>query len=330
MSKKKVLITGASGFVGYHLIKEALKSGLEVYAAVRKSSDVAHLKDFDIQYTDLDYTSVDELKADLEEKQYHYIIHAAGTTKAKTRAVYEEINAEYTKNLATAASTANIGLEKFIFVSSLAAMGPLKDLSVRIQDDSKAHPVTHYGASKLLAEQYLAEFTTLPLLVIRPTAVYGPREKDLFILFESISKGLEPHIGSFKQQLSFVYVKDLARVIIQALSVPVVHQAYNISDGGVYDRYALAAYTRKALNKKTFKFHLPVSLVALMASFMDFIYAGSKHTPTLNKEKMAELTAVNWACNTEHAKTDLGYAPEYDLEKGVMQTVKWYKLNNWL
>lgn len=75
MSKKKVLITGASGFVGYHLIKEALKADLEVYAAVRKSSDVAHLKDFDIRYTDLDYTDVEALKAELEEKQYHYIIH---------------------------------------------------------------------------------------------------------------------------------------------------------------------------------------------------------------------------------------------------------------
>jgi nucleoside-diphosphate-sugar epimerase len=330
MSKKRVLITGASGFVGYHLIKAALKAGLEVYAAVRKSSDISHLKDFDIQYTDLDYTAVERLKADLEEKQYHYIIHAAGTTKAKTKAIYEEINAGYTRNLAVAALEADINLEKFVFVSSLAALGPLKELASEIQDNGIAHPVTNYGASKQLAEEYLAELSTLPLLTIRPTAVYGPREKDLFILFDSINKGLEPHIGSFKQQLSFVYVKDLAKVIVQALQVASVHKAYNISDGGMYDRYALAAYTRKALNKKTFKFHLPVPIVAFMASVMDFIYAGSKNTPTLNKEKMAELTAVNWACSIKNAKADLGYAPEYDLEKGIMQTVKWYKLNNWL
>lgn len=330
MSKKKVLITGASGFVGYHLIKEALKADLEVYAAVRKSSDVAHLKDFDISYTDLDYTDVEALKAELEDKQYHYIIHAAGTTKAKTKAAYEEINAGYTRNLAIAASTANISLEKFVFVSSLAALGPLKELSDEIRDDSHAQPVTNYGASKLLAEQYLAGFSTLPLVTIRPTAVYGPREKDLFILFDSINKGLEPHIGRFEQQLSFVYVKDLARVIIKALQLPLVHKAYNISDGEIYNRYALAAYTKKALNKKTFKFHLPVPLVAFMAAVMDFIYAGSKNTPTLNKEKMAELTAVNWACSIKNAKADLAYVPEYNLEKGIMQTLKWYKLNNWL
>jgi nucleoside-diphosphate-sugar epimerase len=327
MSKKKVLITGASGFVGYHLIETALNAGLEVYAAVRKSSDVSHLKAFDVHYTDLDYSSVARLKQELEEKQYHYIIHAAGITKAKTKEVYNQINAMYTKNLAIAANTANIPLEKFIFVSSLAALGPLEDLSAEIQDSSIAHPVTHYGASKKLAEQYLADFKNLPLLIIRPTAVYGPREKDLFILFDSINKGLEPHIGRFKQQLSFVYVKDLARVIVNALSLPMVQKQYNISDGAVYDRYALATYTKKALNRKTFKFHLPVMLVSGMAAFMDFIYAGSKNTPTLNKEKMAELTAVNWACNIERAKADLGYEPEYDLEKGVMQTVKLYKLN---
>ena len=197
----------------------------------------------------------------------------------------------YTRNLAIAALEAEINLEKFVFVSSLAALGPLSDLSAKIQDDTIPRPVTNYGASKLLAELYLSELTDLPLIIIRPTAVYGPREKDLFILFNSINKGLEPHIGSFKQQLSFVYVKDLVRVIVKALTVPVRHKAYNISDGGLYDRYALATFTKKALNRKTFKFHLPVALVAMLAALMDLFYAKSKNTPALNKEKMAELTA---------------------------------------
>lgn len=330
MSKKRVLITGASGFVGYHLIEAALAAGLEVFAALRPSSDKDHLRAFDIQYTNLDYSSVPALKEELEQKQYTYIIHAAGITKAKTKAEYDLVNAEYTRNLASAASTANIQLEKFVFLSSLAALGPLKDLSQEITDHSTPHPVTNYGASKMLAEQYLLDFPQLPLITIRPTAVYGPREKDLFILFKSINSGLEPHIGSFVQQLSFVYVKDLTNVAIAALSSQFVQKQYNISDGGIYDRYALATFTKKALHKRTFKFHLPVALVALMASFMDFIYTNRKATPTLNKEKMAELTAINWACSIEAAKRELGYRPEFNLEKGIIQTVKWYKLNNWL
>ncbi|AOM79878.1 NAD-dependent epimerase/dehydratase family protein [Pedobacter steynii] len=327
---KKVLITGATGFVGYHLINKALAAGLEVYAAVRPDTDRTHLKEFDIQYTHLDYSSVDSLKRELEEKQYQYIIHAAGITKAKTKEAYNKVNAEYSRNLALAANTAAINLEKFVFVSSLAALGPLTDLTAEIQDDTPGRPVTNYGASKLLAEQYLAEISGLPLIVIRPTAVYGPREKDLFILFNSINKGLEPHIGSFTQQLSFVYVTDLATVIVKALFSSLVSRQFNVSDGHVYNRYALADGLKKALHKKTLKFHLPVPVVGAMAALMDIFYAKSRNTPALNKEKMAELTAINWACNIGHVKADLGYDPEFDLEKGLNETVSWYKSNNWL
>lgn len=327
---KRVLITGATGFVGYHLIEKALKAGLEVYAAVRNSSSKTHLNEFDIRYIDLDYSSVDALRTQLEEHQFSFIIHAAGITKAKTKADYNKINAEYTEYLAVAAITASIRLEKFVFVSSLAALGPLVDLSQEIKEDTPGRPVTNYGASKLLAEKYLNEIPGLPLITIRPTAVYGPREKDIFILFKSISRGLEPHIGSFKQQLSFIYVKDLADVIVNSLFVKINGTQYNVSDGNVYDRYALAELVKKALKKKTFKFHLPVPVVGAMASVMDFIYLNRKDTPTLNKEKMAELTAINWACNIDKAKHDLGYAPKFDLEKGLIDTVKWYKDNNWL
>ena len=327
---EKVLITGASGFVGYHLIEAALKEGLTVFAAVRKSSDVSHLKDFDIKYVDLDYSSVDALKNQLELEQYQYIIHAAGITKAKNLDAYNKVNAEFTRNLALAASTAELDLKKFVFVSSLAAIGPLSDLTGEITDDIAGKPVTSYGASKLRAEEYLKQIPGLPIIIIRPTAVYGPREKDIFILFKSISRGLEPHIGSFKQQLSFIYVKDLARVIIQALKTDVTGMQYNISDGHVYDRYVLAQLAKKALNKRTLKFHLPIGLVASLAGLMEMAYKSSTATPTLNKEKMAELTAVNWACNIARARRDLGFDPQFDLENGLSETVKWYKENNWL
>lgn len=233
---KRVLITGATGFVGYHLIEKSLKAGLEVYAAVRKSSSKGHLSEFDIKYIDLDYSSVDTLRTQLEEHQFSHIIHAAGITKAKTKAEYNKINAEYTECLAVAAITASIRLEKFVFVSSLAALGPLSDLNQEIKEDTPGRPVTNYGASKLLAEKYLNEIPGLPLITIRPTAVYGPREKDIFILFKSISRGLEPHIGNFKQQLSFIYVKDLADVIVNSLFIKINGTQYNVSDGNVYDR----------------------------------------------------------------------------------------------
>ncbi|HEX8607019.1 MAG TPA: NAD(P)-dependent oxidoreductase, partial [Pedobacter sp.] len=235
-----------------------------------------------------------------------------------------------TKNLGTAISTANYRVKKFVFVSSLAAIGPLSDLKGQLQDDSPAHPVTSYGASKKLAEEYLSRISGLPLITIRPTAVYGPREKDIFILFNTISKGLEPHIGRFSQQLTFVYVVDLANIIVKALFSEVVGTTYNVSDGHIYNRYALAISIKKALGKRTFKFHLPVFIVDGLASVMELLYSRSKEAPTLNKEKMAELTAINWACNIDHIKSDLGYQPLFDLEKGVSETVIWYKENNWI
>ena len=328
--KKRVLITGASGFVGYHLIAAALASNLEVYAAVRPTSNISHLSEFDIQYTHLDFSNPELLSQELADKKYSYIIHASGITKAKTKAEYDEVNAGYTKNLALAALSLGSSLEKFVFVSSLAAMGPLKDISGTIQDNSPAHPVTNYGASKLLAEKYLAEIKGLPLIVIRPTAVYGPREKDIFILLQTISKGLEPHIGSFDQQISFIYVKDLARIIVDSLFSDVTNRQYNVSDGGTYNRYALAEGVKKAMHKKTWKFHLPVFAVSALASLMETIYKNSAAAPTLNKEKMNELTAVNWACSIANVKKDLGFNPRYNLESGLAETIDWYKTNKWL
>jgi nucleoside-diphosphate-sugar epimerase len=326
--KKKVLITGASGFVGYHLLVEALNSGLDVYAAVRASSDVSHLKDLNVTFTNLQYSSVESLKQNIKDNRYDYIIHASGTTKANNKSEYNLINAEYSRNLGIAALES--GVKKFIFVSSLAALGPLLNLNGEIQEDTLPAPVTSYGESKLLAELYLNAIDNLPLLIFRPTAVYGPREKDIFILFKSINMGLEPHIGSFNQQFSFIYVKDLAALLIASLNSLLVNESYNVADGKIYNRYALADFSKIILNKKTIKFHLPIGAVSAVASLLEKLYANSRTTPALNKEKMRELTAINWACNIEKLKDDFSFVPRYDLEAGLRETLLWYKANNWL
>ncbi len=326
--QKKVLVTGASGFVGYHLIEEALRTGYEVYAAVRKSSSLDHLNAFKINYTHLNYNDVSSLRADIIANKYDYIIHASGTTKAKSLKDYNLVNAEYSRNLALAAVGTQV--KKFVFVSSLAAIGPLTDINAEIGDDHVPNPVTSYGESKLQAEKYLNAIEELPLIVIRPTAVYGPREKDIFILFSSLNKGLEPYIGNFEQRLSFIYVKDLVLVIIRALDTSLNYHSYNISDGLAYDRFALASVFKNALSKKTLKFHIPLRLVKVLASFLDMLYARSSATPALNKEKLAELTAANWICNIEKAEKELGFQPKYNLEHGLAETLAWYKSNNWL
>jgi UDP-glucose 4-epimerase len=206
--KERVLITGASGFIGYHLIKEALANNLDVYAAVRKSSKTDHLKEFGIKYTYPDLTDPEALKREIAENKYAYIIHAAGVTTARSQKEYNDINAGYTRNMATAAAESGINFKNFVLIGSLAALGPLNDLNGVLLEDTVPHPVTAYGRSKLLAEENLRQFPALNYTILRPTGVYGPRDKDIFIFFKQVARGLEPYIGRIDQKFSFLYAGD--------------------------------------------------------------------------------------------------------------------------
>jgi len=327
--KKRVLITGASGFVGYHLIEEALHNNLDVYVAVRKTSKVDHLKHFDITYTYPDLGNIIALKKELKEKQYDYIIHAAGVTTALNEEEYNTVNAEYTFNLAAAAKSTDINIKSFIFISSLAAVGPLNTLSGIITEETSPHPITAYGKSKLLAEEKLKSITSLNYTILRPTAVYGPRDKDIFIFFKQLKFGIEPYIGDKEQKLSFIYVKDLAAVAIKSLYIS-NQNTYNLSDGNFYNKYELATIAKNVLNLKTVKFHLPVNFVKLIALISEKVGSLTSKAAVLNSEKLLELMAVNWSCEIDKAKYDLGYYPLFNLDAGLTETLNWYKENKWL
>jgi len=327
--KEKVLITGASGFVGCHLINEALQNNLEVYAAVRKNSKIEHLKSLDIQYVYLDYSSIDALKTELLDKQFNYIIHGAGATRAISEAEYNKINADYAANLAEAALALGNVLKKFVLISSLAAIGPLKALDGIITEETHPNPITAYGRSKLLAEKKLKAIEGLNYTILRPTAVYGPRDTGIFIFFKQVSKHLEPYIGNIRQNLSFIYVTDLAKAAVKALHAGDM-KTYNLSDGNFYDRHELGTLTKTILNVKTFKFHLWVKFVRLIAGISEKVSSFRNSAPIINLEKLDELMAVNWACSVERAKHDLGFKPQYPLTQGLQETLQWYKDNNWI
>lgn len=330
--KKKVLITGASGFVGSHLVESAVREGFDVFAAKRSSSNIKHLASLPVTWVTLSMSDVQQLEAELAEQQYDYIIHCAGSTKAKTESDYNYVNAELSKNLAVAAVSAGIPLEKFVFVSSLAALGPIAyDETQYIQADHLAAPVTAYGKSKLLAERYLRDIEGLPLVIVRPTAVYGPREKDIFIILKTINSGLEPYIGRAEQKLSFIYVRDLVKVLLSVLSQEAsTGRSYNVSDGQVYSKYELAEVMKDITGKKTYKFHIPIPLVGAIASVLELIYSFRADSPALNKEKVNELNAENWACSIRELEQDLGFVADYPLRRGLEETIHWYKENKWL
>jgi UDP-glucose 4-epimerase len=327
--KEKVLITGASGFVGYHLIIEALKNNLEVYAAVRESSKIEHLKEFNIQYVYLDIGNQAALEKELHEKKYNYIIHAAGITRAISVEEYNRVNADHTLNLAKAALTLGDTLKKFVLISSLAAVGPLTTLNGIITENTPPNPITAYGKSKLLAEEKLKTVSGLNYTILRPTAIYGPRDTGIFIFFKQLSNRIEPYIGRGEQKLSFIYVADVAKASLRALYGG-DKQVFNLCDDSFYDRYELGHVAKNILSVKTIKFHLSVNFVKFLAFVSEKVGSLRNKAPILNIEKLNELTAVNWACSIDLAKQALGFYPQYTLEEGLYETLKWYRENQWL
>lgn len=164
---------------------------------------------------------------------------------------------------------------------------------------------------------------------MRPTAVYGPRDTGIFIFFKQVSNHLEPYIGNIRQNLSFIYVTDLAIAAVKALHCGDM-KTYNLSDGNFYDRHELGTLTKTILGVKTFKFHLWVNFVKLIAGISQKVSSFSNSAPIINLEKLDELMAVNWSCSIELAKHDLGFNPQYPLAKGLQETLQWYKDNNWI
>lgn len=325
---EKVLITGASGFLGYHIINAAVENGYDVYAAVRKSSNVKHLQHLSVNYIELDYKNAEGLEKLFEEKGFDYVIHAAGTTKANSDAEYDLVNNVYTLNLATAAAKSK-KVKRFVFISSLASIGPSNDPGENITENTPRNPVTAYGKSKLNAENNLKKLD-IASTVFRPTAIYGPREKDIFIVTKTLCKGIDAYIGKTEQQLSFVYGADMGEIAVKALKQTGASTDYNITDGKSYSRYAYADIVKKLLNKKAVRFHLPLPVIKVVLFVVEKISKAMNKVPTVSIEKLHELTAVNWACDISKAKSELGFEPKFDLEKGLKASVDWYKENKWL
>jgi len=331
-----ILITGASGFIGSHLVEEGLAGGYEVYAGVRKSSSLEYLQDPRINIITLDFSSIGRLKADLtryleEGLRFDYIIHNAGITKAGREKDYKQINVHITEDFVEALMELNMIPEKFIFMSSLAACGPGDSQTMDpISPDDKPNPIDAYGKSKREAELFLSSQSGFPYLIFRSTGVYGPRERDYFQYMRSLKRGLELYIGSKEQRLSFIYIKDLVRLIFESLTSAHIRKAWLASDGKSYTSEEFAAIVKSALQTKTRSFVIPVQLIRVLASAVEHLPLNFSRIPYLNREKLAIMTSMNWQCDSSALYRDFGFTAEYDLQSGIRETLSWYHANQWL
>ncbi len=323
---KKILITGASGFIGGFLAEEASAKDYKVYAGLRKTSNRKYLSS-NIAVFEVDLSDKQAIKNKLlETEKFDYIIHNAGITKTCQKENFEKVNLKNTQNLIEALIETNRIPKKFVFISSLAAYGPGRDTTRPIKMTDIPMPVSKYGESKLKAEKYIKSIKDFPYLIFRPTGVYGPREKDYYVMYKSIKSGIETYVGSREQYLTFIYVKDLTELLIKALQSDIVRKSYFVSDLKSYTAVEFNEIVKKELGKKTLSIVFPkilVKIIALAGEKISCLFLNK--VPTLNTEKYKDISQKNWLCDSSDLVQDFDFKPKYDLEKGIKETIAWNK-----
>ena len=329
---EKILITGASGFIGSFLVEEALERGLEVWAAVRGSSSRQWLQDPRIHFVELNLSSADDLKKALQEVSFDYVVHAAGVTKCKDRRDFRRINAEGTRNLVEALKTTQPALRRLVYLSSLSIFGAIREEQPYqpIRESDVPQPNTEYGRSKLEAEQLL-EDCGLDYIVLRPTGVYGPSERDYFLMAKSIRGHVDFAAGFRRQDITFVYVRDVVQAVFLALNNGSTGRKYFLSDGEVYQSTTFSdLIIREMGNPWCLRLKAPLWVLRAVTFCGEYWGRLSGHVTALNNDKYHILRQRNWQCDIEPARRELGYEPQWQLERGVKETIAWYKENKWL
>lgn len=330
----KILITGASGFIGSFIVEEALNRGMETWAAVRKSSSRQYLQDERINFIELDLSSQERLCQQLAGHSFDYIIHAAGATKCLHQADFYKVNTEGTKHLVQAILKLQMPIRRFIYISSLSIFGAIKEQQPyqEIDESDQPRPNTAYGKSKLEAERYLETIgNEFPYIVLRPTGVYGPREKDYFLMAKSIKGHTDFSVGFKRQDITFVYVKDVVQAVFLAFDRGMSGRKYFLSDGEVYQSATFSNLLHEQLGRPWWiRIKAPVWILRLVTFCGEYISRMTGKITALNNDKYNILKQRNWRCNIEPAVDELGYHPQYKLPEGVKETVEWYKDNHWL
>lgn len=334
---KKIIITGASGFIGSFLVEKALSLGYQTWAGVRQSSSREYLKDNNILFLDLNFRDKEKLTEQLRDFKklfgsIDYIVHNAGVTKCLNPDDFDKINFQYTANFIDALKEADCVPEKFVLMSSLSSFGIGDETNYTpIKLTDTPHPNTAYGISKLKAEQYLQNTTDFPYIILRPTGVYGPREKDYYLMLKTVKSGLDVGAGFQPQHLTFIYVKDLVDTVFSALESPVKNKDYFVADGDVYTDKEYTSLVKTVLEKKhVLRIKVPLTILKIVSAIAEDISKITKKPSTLNRDKYKIMKQRNWVCDIEPLKSDLGFEARYNLKKGLEESVKWYKDNGWL
>ncbi len=346
-----ILVTGASGFIGSYIVQEGLDKGFEVWAGVRGTSSRGYLQDERIRFAQLDLSNptllrqqLCQYKEQLGGKGWDYVVHAAGATKCLDEQDFYRTNTDGTRHLIDALQAEGMVPKRFVFVSSLSIFGAIREKAVRkpsadnpwiyspILLTDMPQPNTAYGRSKLQAEEYLQQQKDFPFTILRPTGVYGPREKDYFMMAKSIKQHIDFAVGFQPQEITFVYMMDVVQAVYKCMDAPAaVGKGYFLSDGEVYNSRRFSDLLQQYLgNPWVLHVKAPLWLLRIICWVSTRVSHITGKMNALNNDKYHILSQRNWQCDIEPAIQDFGYQPQWKLEQGVPATIKWYQDNGWI
>jgi nucleoside-diphosphate-sugar epimerase len=326
-----ILLTGGSGFLGSHIAEQLSQTGRDVRALVRKTSDVSFLRK--LPNVELYEGSVDDRDSVLRAAAgVSGIIHAAGLVKARNAEEFRRVNTEGAENVLAAGVANKATIRRFVLVSSLAVAGPSGREGAPVADGAEPKPVTAYGKSKLAAERAaLALKDELPITILRPPAIYGPRDREILAFFKAIKVGVLPLTGATSNKLSMIYGGDCASACIRALEADVPSgSVFYVDDGKIHTFADLIAAAEAAIGRRAWlRVPLPRS-VMLSAGLASELYGRfSNKAVMLTRDKCNELFE-QWVCDGSAARSRLGWEPKVPFAEGVRLTVEWYKSVGWL
>lgn len=335
---ERILITGAGGFIGGFIVAEALKRGYQTWAAIRATTSREFLTDERIHFIELDYSNGDTLRSQLSDAiaanggPWDFVVHNLGATKCVNFMDFSRVNYEYMRTLVDALRDLNATPRNFLLMSSLSAMGVGDEVNYTpFTTSDLPQPNTRYGVSKMKAEMYLQMLEGFHYTIFRSTGVYGPHERDYFLMIKSIARGFDFSVGFRKQLLTFIYVEDLAAAIMDALAQPARNKAYLIAEPQSYTQKQFRAIVAQELGKRfVIPICCPLWIVKIVSSISGWIGRMRLKPTTLNPDKYKILRQRNWQCDVSEAVSDFHFSPKYALRQGLAEAIAWYRSAGWL